>query len=66
MKSVEFETLLTARDVAAILSCSVSAVYTMARRGEIASVRIGGMIRFRTADISAAITESNPTRKGWK
>lgn len=48
--------LLTARDVARILSCSVSLVYALARNGSLPCVRFGGIVRFRRSDITAVIS----------
>ncbi len=51
----DLDELMTARQVAKILCCSVSAVYTLARKGNLPSVKIGGMIRFRPCALNAAI-----------
>lgn len=55
MKTTEEDRLLTAAELAARPSCSVSAAYALARRGLIPCKRIGGMIRFRRGDVNAAI-----------
>jgi excisionase family DNA binding protein len=43
----ENQRLLTAKDVAALLRCSLQHVYNMVWRDEIPFVKIGGLLRFR-------------------
>ena len=56
------ETLLTAREVAELLSVQVSWVYQEARRGRLPSVQIGRYRRFRRSSIEswAASLERGP------
>lgn len=49
------EKLLTADDVATALQCSKAQVFALAGRGEIPSVKIGRLRRFREADVEAYI-----------
>ena len=49
---VEMDRLLTAAEVAALLSVPTSWVYRAAREGEIPSVTLGRYVRFVQADIS--------------
>lgn len=46
--------LLTAGEVAARWSCSVSQVYSLARSGRLPVVRLGGSVRFRPEDVAKA------------
>ncbi len=45
------EPLMTAKDVANLLSVHENYVYDLANRGELPSYRIGGMRRFRPCEI---------------
>lgn len=53
------EELLTARDVAAVLRCSLSLVYALARQGTVPCVKIGGLVRFRRSDIEVTIAQGS-------
>lgn len=60
--------LLRANDVADILACSLSQVYSLKDRGMIPFVKIGGMVRFREQDIedfihSRVMTPLPPPRR---
>lgn len=59
MRFNEEDRLVTATELAALLSCSPSAVYGLARGGRIPCVRIGGMIRFRRSDVNALLAEGH-------
>lgn len=48
---METKSLLTVKEVASILNCSPSTVYAKAGRGEIPSLKLGGMLRFDPAEI---------------
>ena len=50
--------LLRVEDVAEILACSTKAVYSLKDRGILPFVKIGGMVRFRTEDVSELISSS--------
>lgn len=50
--------LLRPAEVAAILRCSLSAVYSLKDSGKLPYARIGGSIRFRKEDVEQFITES--------
>ena len=63
MKRNDDDRLLTATELAAILSCSPSAVYGLARGGQIPCLRIGGMIRFRRSDVNAILAEDRSEDK---
>ena len=43
--------MLRAADVAKRLSCHVTTVHRLARSGQLPAVRIGGMVRFKAADV---------------
>jgi excisionase family DNA binding protein len=45
------QVLLTKKDVANILKCSVSKIEKMMAAGEITYKKIGGMVRFRPSDV---------------
>ena len=44
--------LLTVRQVAALLSVSETTVYRLKGRGEISFVQVGGSVRFRPSDVA--------------
>lgn len=54
---------LTPRDVAALLRLSLSGVYSLAHKGAIPSVRIGRAVRFRRADLDAALRAASRGRE---
>ena len=43
--------MLRAADVAKRLACHVTTVHRLARSGQLPAVRIGGMVRFKAADV---------------
>lgn len=45
------EPLLTAEDVAKLLSVSESLVYQLRRTGKLRAIRIGTLLRFRPVDV---------------
>jgi excisionase family DNA binding protein len=47
------KTLLSADEVARVLGVSRKTVYKLVRQGEIASLRVGGLLRFNEADLRA-------------
>jgi excisionase family DNA binding protein len=47
------ERLITAREVASYLRCSISTVRRMVLRGQVPHYRLGRMIRFRRSEIDA-------------
>lgn len=47
------EMLMTARDVAEYLQCSLSTVRRMVMRGKIPHFRLGKLVRFRRGDVDA-------------
>jgi excisionase family DNA binding protein len=49
------EPLLTAEDVARLLSVSESLVYQLRRSGKIRAIRVGTLLRFRPADVRAYV-----------
>jgi excisionase family DNA binding protein len=49
------EPLLTAPQVAELLSASESLVYALRRAGKLRAVRVGTLLRFRPADVRAYI-----------
>jgi excisionase family DNA binding protein len=56
-------TLLTADDVAVVLGVPRAFVYTLARRGELPTVRVGERyVRFRTQSVEQWITEQETAR----
>ena len=58
------EPLLKAREIAAVLGVSRSAVFNLWRRGELPAVRIGRSVRCRPSDLEAyvASNSTNPTK----
>jgi excisionase family DNA binding protein len=50
--------LLRAKDVAEILACSRSEVYTLKDAGKLRFCKIGGMVRFRREDVDQLIADS--------
>ena len=58
--------LLRAEDVAEILSCSKKEVYSLKDRGTLPFIKIGGMVRFRTEDVSELISSSLTSRGARK
>ena len=50
--------LLRAKQVAAILNCSVRQVYALKDSGTLPFVRIQGMLRFRSEDVEQLISSS--------
>lgn len=52
-ESNEPEKLLTPKEVAGLLSCSVQTVYDMARSGELVALKVRSEWRFRPSDVSA-------------
>jgi excisionase family DNA binding protein len=44
--------ILTVKDLAIYLHCHQATIYRLAKRGEIPSFRVGGVWRFRYADIA--------------
>jgi excisionase family DNA binding protein len=52
------ESLLRSDEVAEILKVSVSMAYTLMRRGDIPTVRIGSSVRVRKEDLDRYITEN--------
>lgn len=53
----EDERLLRPDQVSEQLACSVKAVYAWAARGELASVRLGRLVRFRPSDVRRFVDE---------
>jgi excisionase family DNA binding protein len=51
----KLEPLLTAPQVAELLSVSESLVYALRRTGKLRAVRVGTLLRFRPADVRAYI-----------
>ena len=47
----ENQRLLTAKDVADLLRCSLQHIYNLVWRREIPSVKIGGLLRFRKEEL---------------
>jgi len=59
--------LLTVDDVADLLGVPRTLVYSLARRGELPSVRIGARyIRFRTEALEAWVAQHETTAPGWQ
>lgn len=58
MKALPPQELLTAKQVASQLRCSVSLVYALAKKGTLASVKIGGIVRFLRSDLDDAIANN--------
>lgn len=56
--------LLTVRQVAALLSVSETTVYRLKRRGEISFVKIGSSLRFRPADVAEYENRQSVTALG--
>ena len=55
-ESQKYTRLLTAEDIAVMLSVKVQTVYTMARRGELAKVKLSRKcLRFRADDVERFI-----------
>lgn len=52
------ESLLRSDEVAAILKVSISMAYTLMRRGDIPTVRIGSSVRVRKEDLDRYIKEN--------
>ena len=52
------ESLLRSDEVAEILKVSVSMAYTLMRRGDIPTVRIGSSVRVRKEDLDRYINEN--------
>lgn len=57
--------LLTVRDVAALLSVSETTVYRLKRHGEISFVQVGGSLRFRPADVADYENRQSVTALGY-
>ena len=55
----ENQRLLTAKDVAEILQCSLQHIYNLVWRGEIPFVKIGGLLRFRREQLTEWLNERN-------
>jgi excisionase family DNA binding protein len=55
------ESLLTPEAVARLLACSPKSVYAWAARGDLLSVRLGRLVRFRPSDVRRFI-EANAAR----
>ncbi len=53
--------LLSLSEVCSVLSVSRSTVFRLAARGELPRVRIGGLTRYRSADIQALIERYAPS-----
>jgi len=51
--------LLTAKDVAELLQCSLQHIYNLVWRGEIPFVKIGGLLRFRREQLTEWLNERN-------
>lgn len=63
MKSPEAPLLLSARDVARLLSVSVATVWRLESAGKVPkSIKVGGSTRWRYADIAAWIDAGCPGR----
>jgi excisionase family DNA binding protein len=60
---INHESLLRAKDVARLLSISRSLAYQLMQRGEIPTVRFGGIVRVRACDLDEYIQRS---WSGWK
>jgi excisionase family DNA binding protein len=56
------EKLITARDVADLLSLSTHSVLDMAQDGRLKSFKIGGAVRFRESEIAAYIDSCRRVR----
>ena len=57
--------LLTVRQVAALLSVSETTVYRLKRRGQISCVKVGGSLRFRPADVADYQNRQSVTALGY-
>lgn len=57
--------LLTVRQVAALLSVSETTVYRLKRRGQISCVKVGGALRFRPADVDDYQNRQSVTALGY-
>ena len=55
--------LLTPKEVAAMLRLSRQYVYKMAKNRELASVKIGGAIRFDPKDVASYVSEHTRERR---
>ena len=55
----ENQRLLTAKDIAEILQCSLQHVYNLVWRGEIPNVKVGGLLRFRKEQLVEWLHESS-------
>lgn len=53
--AAKLETLLTAREAAAVLRVSERTVWALAKQGKLAAVRIGRAVRYRREDIQAFV-----------
>lgn len=58
MSDIVQERLLTTVDVARVLRCSIQTVRRYERLGQLQSVRVGGLLRFRRQDVQRLINES--------
>jgi excisionase family DNA binding protein len=54
--------LVTAKQVAEELQCSISTVYALAKRGEIPSVKIGDLVRFSLERVQEALENKSAHR----
>jgi len=54
------EPLMTAEEVAESLHCSESLVYKLRREGNLKSVRVGSLLRFRPDDVRAYVNGGEP------
>lgn len=52
---------MTAQEVAALLRVSLPSVYRWGDDGTLRSLRIGGVVRFRRADVMALLNPVEPT-----
>lgn len=57
--------LLTVREVAALLSVSETTVYRLKGRGEIGFVKVGGSLRFRPGDVADYQDRRSVTALGY-
>lgn len=57
--------LLTVREVAALLSVSETTVYRLKRRGEISCVKVGSSLRFRPSDVADYQDRQSVTALGY-
>jgi nitrogen PTS system EIIA component len=57
LSAVDLERLLTARDVAELLSFSAGTIVDWAERGEVPAFKVGGRWRFRESELLAWLEE---------